>query len=87
MTLLLIARPNKAPDMIKDAFSVPAPFTCLTPCAMSSAPAPMGQMLEKVEALKALDLSPIVKMLQGLAENLGEMDVSKVKYDPKFMSL
>lgn len=68
-----------APDRIKDAFSVPAPFTCLTPCAMSAAPAPMTQMLEKIEALKAFDLSPLVKMLKGLAENLGDMDVSKVK--------
>jgi len=70
---------GSAPDKIKDAFAVPAPLTCLTPCAMSQAPAPMTQMLEKVESLKALDLSPLVKMLKGLADNLSDMDVSKVK--------
>merc|ERR1719414_1734911 len=67
-----------APDTIREAFNVPTPLCFMTSCATQSCP-PMSQLLEMVDTLKGLDLQPMLDKLNELSENMGSLDVSKVK--------
>jgi len=69
---------SEAPDKIKGAFSVPTPLCFMTSCAT---PSVMKDLLDKVEAIKKFDFQPVIDMLEGMQENLGNMDTSKVS-DP-----
>jgi len=72
---------GSAPDTIKGAFQVPTPLCFMTSCAMDQAPAIMKDLLDKVKALGEFNFGPVIDMLEGLKENVGNLDVSKVK-DP-----
>lgn len=67
-----------APGQIESAFNVPTPFCFLTSCAKSQAPPAMKSLLEKVEALKAFDLDPVIQALQNAEASFQDLDVKKV---------
>merc|ERR1712241_1311226 len=67
---------GQAPDKIKGAFQVPTPLCCMTSCAMSQAPPVMKDLLTKVDTLQGFDFKPIMDMLEGMQENLGNLDTS-----------
>lgn len=77
---------SEAPALIRDAFSVPSPLTCLTSCAMSQAPPIMKELLDKVEAISKFNFQPIIDMLQSMAENVGKLDTAKVSEPVKKFS-
>mmetsp|Transcript_125186 Transcript_125186/g.389708 ORF Transcript_125186/g.389708 Transcript_125186/m.389708 type:complete len:326 (-) Transcript_125186:87-1064(-) len=70
---------GSAPNTIKNAFAMPTPLCFLTSCAMDQAPQIMTELLEKVKALAEFDFQSILDMLEGLRENVGNLDVSKVR--------
>jgi len=70
---------TNAPDKIKMAFQVPPPLCFLQSVLMSQAPPMLTTLLDNLELLKKVDLSPLVSMLANVGEALGGMDIEMVK--------
>jgi len=70
---------EKAPDMVKSAFDVPAPLCFLQSVLLSQAPKAMTDMLAMVEKLNQINLQPIVDMLENATSTIGGLDVNQVK--------
>lgn len=70
---------KRAPDMVKNAFNIPAPLCFLSGALMSQAPAPMTSMLEMVDKLKAIDLDGMLDMLDNTADTVMNLDIEKIK--------
>lgn len=68
-----------APDKVKDAFGAPPPLCFLSSMLLSQAPQAMKDLLAMVDQLKAIDLNPIITMLEKTTGTIGNLDVAQVK--------
>merc|ERR1712083_446041 len=70
---------EKAPEMIKNAFSVPTPLCFLTDVLLSQAPPAMTSLLDMVEKLKEIDLKPLLNMIANTKKSICGLDANTVK--------
>lgn len=70
-----------APDKIKNAFNIPQPLCFLQSVLMSNAPPLMKELMDKLELLKGIDLTPFVEKIGQMANTLTNINVDTVR-DP-----
>jgi len=68
-----------APDKIRNAFNVPQPLCFLQSVLMSNAPPLMKELMDKLELLKNIDLTPFVEKIGQMAKTLADINVDTVK--------
>lgn len=68
----------RAPDRVRAAFECKLPC-CVLGLVSSQAPVPLKALLERLEAVKGLDLRPLVETLGKTSGALGTLEVDQVK--------
>jgi len=66
-----------APDKIKEAFQIPKPLCCIQ--AVVPSPQPMQDILDKIELLSAINVTPVTEIITKTQDSLEGADVEVVK--------
>jgi len=71
------------PDKVKAAFDVPMPLCFLTQMLLAQAPEAMTQLLDMVDGMKKLDLTPMKKGLGQVRDTICDLNPETVSVPVK----